>query len=209
MAINDTFSLAVKGTVTTQQHIHTLHFRALDPTVDAQDLIDHWYLNVGGEYRAMFSNEQLPVETIRAAKVCGSVPLPAPVEMGYLGAARQGTRGSSSSFAPSFIASVAIERGTTAGRSRSGRFFIGGLLLNDMNVNQLAGGYQSIINAYAAALTENYIGEGLPTPWQLVTHSRKLALTGVACDASSTPVASVTFSNAVTTMRSRKTGHGS
>lgn len=209
MAINDTFALTVKGTVTTQQHIHTLHFRALDPLVDEGMLIDAWVSACGTAYRAQFSNGQLPVEVIRAAKVCGSVPLPAPVEESMAGAARQGTRGAETNYAPSFIAAVAIERGTIAGRSRSGRYFIGGALTNDFNVNQWAGGYKSILDAYAAALTAEFVGSELDGPWQLVTHSRKLALAGAGCEASATPVASVVVSNNVTTMRSRKTGHGS
>src|SRR5918992_1239699 len=114
MPINDTYELAVIGTVNGQQHIHTLHFRSTDGSQEADGLADDWQTGMSALHRALFQTSDLPVELVRANKVCGSTPLPGPHEVAVVGAARQGTRSSGGAALPSFTALVVREKGELA-----------------------------------------------------------------------------------------------
>lgn len=208
MATNSTYLLVVQGISHGVQHIHTLHFRQIDPLLDADDLIDHWLANASATYRAMFDNDDFPVQLIKASEICGSTPLPAPVERSVLGAASFGTTAKPGEGMPSFVACNVKEKGTLAGKTRQGRFFIGGLYEGDCSYNALTPAYLALVQAYCTALTDEYI-TGTPSSWQLVVHSRLLAsVPGTDCQLSSNRVASLVVNPAPTTMRSRKLGHG-
>lgn len=208
MAVNDTWGLIVRGTVSGSQHIHTLHFRELGGDFLGSDLVTAWEAGAGAAYRGMFPTHQPCVQYIKAEKVCGSLPFPAPVEVVPAAGAMMGTRATAAAEGlPAFVAACVIERGTLAGRSRSGRFFIGGLMETDNNTNDLAPAYITLVQNYANALKAAFVTPSAPN-WRLVTHSRLLAQPGVQCDVSSTPVANLLVNARPTTMRSRKIGHG-
>lgn len=208
MAVNSTYSLYVQGFVGYVQHIHTLHFRSNTLDGTAQDLITDWRANAEAAYRACFHNSQQPVQLIRAAEICGTVPLPAPVENAVTGAAANGTRTTTGDGHPSFIACHVAEKGALAGKSRQGRFFLGGLFESDTTYNDLNAPYLAAVQGYIDALMANYVTPAI-ADWHLVVHSRKLAdVPGTACNVSSSRVANLIASVKVTTMRSRKEGHG-
>jgi hypothetical protein len=208
MATNDTFEFACRGVVNGTQHIHTLHFRQVDPVLDGGNLITHWQTNCQTAYRGLFHNSQTPVLNLKAAKVCGATPLPAPVEVGVTGATTFGTRTTTGDNLPAFVACQVALKGTLAGKSRQGRFFLGGLWEADNVGNDLTAAYLLLVQAYIDVLKAQYV-TGTPTAWQLVVHSRKLAaVPGTACQDSSDRVANIIANTRPTTMRSRKYGHG-
>jgi len=222
MAVNDIWQLSVIGTVSSQQHIHTLHFREAVPPLLGTDLISSWLAAAGTQYRACFAIGQNPVQLIRAQKVCGSVPLPAPSENVPAVGSQAGTRPTSSSEAlPSFIASLVSEKSAYAGRRYQGRFFLGGLLEIDTNENNMGAPYLALVQAYCDALRTGYITPGAPA-WRMFAFSRLLAhgdpnhtkgglpdpITPVSCELAGADVINLIVSNRPTTMRSRKLGHG-
>ena len=190
-------------------HIHTLHFREISLAAGGgQALIDDWQAQCQTAYKAMWQIGQYPINLLKATKVCGSVPLPTATEETVLPVDGQGTRPSGSSqVSPSFLAITVAEKGVSAGRSRSGRFFLGGSFETDVDTNTYAAAYIAIVQAYCTLLTNRYITPSASS-FQLVTHSRVLAATGVSCELSSTPVQQLVINPNVTTMRSRKLGHG-
>jgi len=208
MAVNDTWQLNVIGVSGGTQHIHTLHFRELGGDFTGEDLIGSWRTAAETAYRAHFASYDAVIGKITAQKVCGSVPLPAASEYIALPGAGNGTKAvGGDNQMPSFCAALVTERGTLQGRSRSGRFFLGGLFEADVDGNALTAGEVTRIQAYCTALKTAFIDPTLPD-WRLVTHSRKLADTGISCELSSTPVGQLLISSRPTTMRSRKWGSG-
>jgi len=209
MAVNDTWELIVRGTNAGSMHIHTLHFREIALAAGGgADLVADWEGNARTQYLACFQIGQQPINLLRASKVCGSVPLPTATEVPYTFALGQGTRPSSSSqLAPSLIACSVAEKGIYAGRTRSGRFFMGGAFEVDLDTNTFSATYVAVVQAYVNALTTRYVTASASN-FQLVTHSRKLADQGLQCQESSTPVQTLVVNPNVTTMRSRKIGSG-
>lgn len=210
MAQNDTLMLSVRGTVGGQQHIHTLHFRAGTTTAAPEtDLITAWMGAPFAAYRALFRTTFNPALLIRASQVCGSLPLRSPAEVAPATAAQVGTRGLAGDDMPSFLAALVSIKTTLAGRTRIGRFFIGGLNELDCSGNALQTGLITVLQAYVDALKAAFVTPGAPE-FRLVVHSRKLASQEppLDCLVSSAPVTNLIVSTAPTTMRSRKMGHG-
>lgn len=213
MASNDTIQLAVQGTVGSQRHVHTLHFRLVQPTLIEDALAADYRDNVLTAYRAIFSSTDTPAELIVARQVCGTVPLRAPAEVTPASAA--GTRNTAGmDRLPSYVAAVVSERTASAGRSRRGRFFIGGLVEFDADFNTLRTGGADVnagnaIIAYVAALARYLSGGAQQANYRLVVHSRKLAsVPGTQCQDSSTFTTGYIVRTALGSMRSRKAGHG-
>jgi hypothetical protein len=210
MAVNETFELAVQGTVVGQRHIHTLHFRSLSLEADEANLAADWQTNLRTSFRACFFAADKPVELLKVRKVCGTLPLPSVYELVEAGATQAGTRTAGSVQSPALIAALVKEKGVFAGRKRSGRFFMSGSNIGDINLHDFQPAYIAIIQSYATALAARYISSGSASPWRLVTHSRALAAEQppLDCEDSSTLVQALIVSTRVTTMRSRKLGHG-
>jgi cytidine deaminase len=81
---------------------------------------------------------------------------------------------------------------------------------DDVVTNNLEATYKVKVQAYATALLAAYGDAGTEsTNFRLVVHSRKIALTGVNCEASSEQVTAITAQSAIGSMKSRKPGHGS
>lgn len=209
MAVGDTYEFAAQGVVATTQHIHTLHFRSLNPVGNAAGLITAWSSGALTQYRACFSINDTPTTLLKARAVCGTEPLPAGAEVVPTPSSNtQGTRATGAEKEPAFVACTVRELSDLAGRSRQGRFFLGGLQDADVLMNNLATAYVTIVQAYASQLMTVFGPNGTNGDWRLVVHSRKLAQPGVDCLESSTPVTSLVVTAGVTTMRSRKVGHG-
>ena len=103
-------------------------------------------------------------------------------------------------------------RTASAGKSRRGRFYIGGLWENDVSGNSVVVGavdHGDALDAYIVALAR-YVASGASTAlYRLVVHSHKLSLVpGTQCQDSSTPVTGFIRRVTVGTMRSRMPGHG-
>lgn len=208
MAINDTLELTVQGTVASTQHIHSLHFRSIG-VLAADVLITEWMASCATTYRALFVTNDSPCQLLRAEVVCGAEPLPAAVEFVPAAGTQLGTRtASAGERSPAFVAALVTERTALAGRSRMGRFFIGGLTDGSFDLNDLAASYLTLVNAYIAALLAQFVTPSTPS-FRQVVHSRKLAaVPGTQCQDSSAAVTAMIPSTRPTTMRSRKLGHG-
>ena len=208
MAINDTYMLSVVGVVAGQDHVHTLHFRNMASVTPAADLIATWRTNCENAYRALFCTFDSPNLLNRVQHVCGSLPLEATEETAVPLAAQPGFRTASSNRSPPYMASLFKVRSAVAGKSRQGRFFIGGLLDTDHDLSDLSAAYIVLMNAYVAVVKSTFITGTLP-PLRLVVHSRKLATPpGTPCTSSSTLATDIIANPRPTTMRSRKFGHG-
>lgn len=208
LALNTTWMLSVIGTVGNCQHIHTTHYQVKNVAADSGNLISAWLGAPYTAYRAMFCNEDNPTSLLKQVAVCGALPLPAGTEVSQVPGPASGTRAAGAQREPSFVAASVREMTALAGRSYRGRFFIGGLQDGDVVLNDLAGAYITLVNAYNTALMATFGPAGSNANWALVVHSRKIAATGADCTASATLVTSLTTSSRVTTMRSRKLGHG-
>lgn len=210
MAVNDTSTLAVQGTVNGQTHIHDLSFRSLFVGGPEQQIIDDWQAGCRTAYRALFSTDDDPCETYSVRHVCGSLPLRATVEETEVAPNIAGSATKSGNREPSFVAALASTRTAFAGRSRRGRFFIGGLYDGDLlNTGQaLASGYTTLMEAYAAALLTVFGPSGSSSAGRLVVYSPTLAALGGDCTTSATSITAIAVSPNSTTMRSRKLGHG-
>jgi hypothetical protein len=214
MAVNDTIELAVQGVVGGQQHVHTLHFRYQEVSGTESGLIAAWKAACLASYRAMFSTLDTPATLIRAAQVCGTLPLRAPSEDASGPAA--GTRAITADPLPTWVAQVVSERTALAGRSHRGRFFMGGLYEVDSSGtdgNTVPVGNQRaiLIQTYLDALLGAFqLTSGTNTTYKLVVHSRTLAaIIGTQCQNSSTPVTGLIRRDLLGSMRSRKPGSGS
>jgi hypothetical protein len=209
MAINDTTQLAVRGIVAGQDHVHTLHFRhmALPPDSE-QALIDEWQAGCRTAYRAAFITFDSPVITLTARQVCGTVPLRAPVEETEAVGNQPGTRTPSGDRLAPWLASVTSERTALAGRSRRGRYYLGGLIEADIVMADLQSAYLTLVQAYATALLTVFGPAGTSANFKLAVHSSKLAAQGLQCQDSSTLVNGLIVRSPLATMKSRKAGSG-
>ena len=209
MAVNDTVRLTVQGTADTQDHFHTLHFRYLDPTSNEQGLIDAWQAGCRTAYRNCFVTADAIVKVLEAAQVCGTIPLRAPVEEAEAAGSQNGTITGVGDRAPSWLAAVTSLRTASAGRSRRGRYFLGGLMENEIVGNDLSSGHKTTVEAYAAALMGVFGPSGTSNLYRLVVYSRKLAsVPGTQCQDSSTVITSTLVNSAIGSMKSRKPGRG-
>lgn len=208
MAINDTYLLTVRGTANSTQHIHTLHFREGASVTGAAGLLTAWQGTPMTAYRAMFHTGTTIIESIKAQEICGTPPLPAASEFVPAPAGQLGTRANTNEPMPAFLATQVKLTTGLAGRSRQGRFFIGGMWENDNSSNSLATAWVALVQAYCDALKAIFVTPGAPD-FRLVVHSRKLAAqVGMQCQNSSTSVTNLIINLQPTTMRSRKLGHG-
>lgn len=208
MAVNDTYMLSVRGTCGGTMHVHTLHFRETATVTGEAGLLTSWQGAPMTAYRAIFPTSQLPVQLIKAQKICGSVPLPASVEVIPAGGSQAGTRSVAGDIMPSFMAACVTEKTALAGKRYQGRFFLGGMAEADCVGNSLQASLTTVINAYNAALMTAYGGGG-GIDFRLVVHSKANASqVGMNCQGSSELVTSLVTIPFPTTMRSRKSGHG-
>lgn len=226
MAINDTILLQVRGTANTQQHIHTLHFRQMAAGTDAAVLLGIqtvWQAQCAASYRAIFRTDSTPIQTLRSEFVCGTVPLPAPLETTVAFASGQGTKVQTAQILPAYIAATVAVKSTLAGRRRQGRFFLGGMDVSAVAGDNVSAGHSTLIQNYVNALMATFVTPGSPD-YRFVVHSRYLSVPHAAyvdgngnsipaytpgnCQDISAPVASLVVSGRATTMRSRKVGHG-
>ncbi len=212
MAVNDTVELAVIGVVGGEQHVHTLHFRF--QTLNATDagLVADFIANPLGTYRNIFYNADTPAERVVARQVCGGVPLRSPAESAP--ASPGGTRALTTERAPGWVSVVNSVRTALAGRSRRGRFYIGGMAEYDVTGNYLSnanGSHAIAIPLYSAALIARYeLVSGASADYKLVVHSRKLAaVAGSQCQNTSTPVNAILMRQLLGSTRSRRPGSGS
>lgn len=216
MGINDIVMLQVKGTVVGTQHIHTLHFRQEVPDLFVTDLISVWRAGCQASYRALFTSVESPMQLVRVDTVCSADELPAPAEDVPIPADQLGTRTVVGEAMPSYVAALTTVKSALAGRSRQGRYFIGGMREDDNAGNLLVAGHITRLQNYADALKAIFITPALPN-WRLVIFSRTLRdgkptadppVAGVSCALATAPALNLVVSNRPTTMRSRKFGSG-
>jgi hypothetical protein len=209
MTINDTLQLSVQGVVSGQTHVHTLHFRDEDiGDLDSQ-IIDEWQAGCRTSYRQLFNNTDLPCQLYTVRQVCGAVPLRAPVEESEVAPniAGSGAKGGGAS-AP-WLAAVVSERTALAGRSRRGRFFIGGLWEDYKVGANISAAEKGFLQDYVDDLISVFGASGSSGSFRLVVHSPTLAdVPGTQCQDSSTPVTGMIVRDPYGTMKSRKAGSG-
>lgn len=213
VSANGTALLAIQGNVAGQNHVHTLAFRngnSLNQSL--QSLIDAWQAGCRTQYRALFRTDDTPIQIIRAYHVCGSLPLDATTEEADVaGGTKDPIAEALGEKVAPWLAQVFSVRTASAGRSRRGRFFIGGLSEGNVSGGSVVGdrvgggggGYRdALITTFGAA------GNNAPG-WRLVVHSRKLAaVPGTQCQDSSTPVTAILVRTELARMTSRKAGSG-
>lgn len=209
MAVNDIWRIAIKGLVSGQEHVNVLHVRNLSVLTDAlfaSQLLDDLDTDIWPDYRALFRNEDAPRQLVTVRKVCGSLPLPTPVERTYSASDAAGTRGSKadSLVAPSFVAVTITWRTGFAGRSFRGRSFIGGAWEEDMDaLHVFDSTYLSGIQGHA----DNWVGF-VTTDYEPWVFSRTLAEGGGNCQDFGGTIVDAVARAEINTMRSRKAGHG-
>jgi len=213
MAVNDTLRLSVIGTVATQQHVHTLHFRNSTIGDQEQAIIDAWQANCRNAYRDMFTTSDSPVQRFSVQQVCGSVPLRSALEEVEVSPNIAGSwltsGGAVHAISPSFVAAVVSVKTALAGRSRRGRFYIGGVPEAELNINSLSPAYTAKIQAYINVLLTRFGALSVLHEFNLVVHSPTLAkVPGSQCQNTSTLVNGMTINPLIGTMRSRKAGSG-
>jgi hypothetical protein len=210
MALNDTSILAVQGTWVGQRHIHTLAFRSQVIGDAEQALIDEWQSACRTAYRAIFPGGHNPVELLTARQVCGALPLRAAVEEVEPPATGSGTRSVVEAVLAPWLTGLISVRTASAGKSRRGRNFIGGLAESDILGSTISGPWITAVTAYYTALMNTFGPSGTSTTWRWVIHSHKLALEPGAppCQNTSTPVTGFIVRPTMTTMKSRKVGSG-
>lgn len=206
--LNETYLLVVRGNMFGAMHIHTLHFREGASALGEAGLLTAWQGAPMTAYRGCFHNSSTPTLSLKVQKVCGTAPLPAAVEVIPTTPNQLGTRTTVGDGMPTYVACVVSEKTALAGRTRQGRFFLGGLFEADNSYNTLAPAYITIVQAYVDALKAAFVTPAGPD-FRLVVHSRELASQpGTQCQDSSTPVTNLVINTSPTTMRSRKAGHG-
>lgn len=212
MSANDTVQLSVVGNVSTQQHVHTLHFRQRPISGlginNEQQLIDAWQAACNVTYLAMFRSFNNPIERLIARQVCGSVPLRAPIEETVTAGTQPGTKATTGDDMPPWLATVYSVRTALQGKSRRGRFFIGGVSEDEQERGNLNAGAITRYQGYATALLAAFGPAGTNADFRLVVHSRKLALPGVQCQDSSTETNGIILRLVLGSMKSRKAGSG-
>jgi hypothetical protein len=211
MALNDTAQLAVKGTVAGQMHVHTLHFRNQSGAATGQGLIDGWQSGVRTEYRAIFAAADSPCQQYSARIVCAALPLPVPTEETEVAPNIVGSIAAPVGRMPPWIARVVSVRTALAGKSRRGRFFLGGVWEDQQDLGTLVAGDIARVQAYVDALTAAFITPATGTNgWRLAVHSPTLAaVPGTQCQDSSTLVTGFIVRDQLGSMKSRKAGSGS
>lgn len=210
MAVNDTILLAIRGTVGGQTHVHTLHFREMAVAADEQGLIDEWQAACMTPFRGMFDNDDTPVILATASQVCGATPLRAPVEEAVTPPGGIGTLTLPGDRVPSWLAAVVSVRTAVAGRSRRGRFYIGGLFEDVIHENSIDAAHLLRVKVYTDALMATFgPGGTMVANHALVVHSPKLAsVPGTQCQNSSTIVTALLPRTLIGSMKSRKPGSG-
>jgi len=203
MAVNETYELVVKGRLVSQDYLHTLHFREVSVVVNPlQALIDAWQAAAQTQWLAAHT-AAYSLASIKVSKVCGSVPLPAPVEEQVNLA---GTRAAPTELLAPWLACLVRERGALAGRSRQGRFFVAGAMEGDVVTDTFIAAYLTLVTTYATAISTAFIATIPASGFHLVVHSRKLAdaIPPPQCQDSSTLVTAYTVSPILTSQRSRR-----
>lgn len=210
MAVNDIAQLAVQGTVTGQNHVHTLHFRHQLVGLSEQDLIDKWQANCRTAYRGMFRTTSNPVELITARQVCGSLPLRAPAQEVEAAGSIAGTITPSGQPASPHEAMVVSIRTASAGKSFRGRSYIGGISEDDINSGVFDPAALAKYVTYFDTLLNTFGPSGSDLNWEWHVFSPTLAaVPGTQCQNAGGQVTTYIVRNLVATMRSRKVGHGS
>jgi len=209
MAANDTSKLAVIGTVSGQQHIHTLHFRHVTPALTEADLIAAWQAAARTTYRAFFRTADNPCEQYQARHVCGTVPLRAGSDVSETAGSIAGTRSEATEAMAPWLATVVTLRTPFAGRTRRGRFFLGGLAEGGIVGALVSSGVTALVQDYVDDLMTAFVTSGGTTGFLLVVYSRVLAaVPDTECQDSSTPVSTMQVRNVLASMKSRKAGSG-
>jgi hypothetical protein len=222
VAPNGIYKLSVIGTVTGQQHVHTLHFRstaagnAVGFTEPAymQDLITVWTAGPGGPYRQLFGGVDNPVVLFQVRKVCGTLPLPAGLDVAQAGGSQAGT-GVAGEFngdkhAP-WIAGVVTVRTSLSGRRNRGRFFIGGMYEAMSAQATLSAARITALTAYTTALNTAFVA-----PLETATNAKHFVYSltqakefpATPCQNTGADVVSYQVRDQLATMKSRKAGSG-
>jgi hypothetical protein len=211
MTINDTLRLQVIGRVHNQDHVHDLHFRVISNiATPEQGLIDAWQAGCRTQYRAIFYTQDSPCVRYSAQHICGSGALRATVEETELAGSILGTRADLADpmDAPAWLAEIVSVRTALAGRSRRGRFYLGGLDRDDIAAEVLGGARQALTATYVGTLMNVFGPVGTNGDFTWVVHSRKLATPGTACTVSSAPVTGTILRANIGSQRSRYPGSG-
>lgn len=218
VAANAIYKLAVIGTVLSQRHVHTLHFRStlagssVGFSEDAwmQDLIDQWQSSCRTAYRAIFGTGDQPCQLYQARKVCGALPLPAGIDEAEAAGSTAGTASKTGDPLPSWLANVTTERTALAGRRFRGRFFLGGLWEQDVNFNDMTTARIAPTQAYADALAAAFV-----TPLETAVNGKLFVFSvvqskvpGIQCQNAGADVKTFQVRVPVASMKSRKAGHG-
>jgi hypothetical protein len=222
VAANGIYKLAVIGTVATQQHIHTLHFRttlnalaagATEPEFMGS-LIDLWSGTPMAAYRALFGSTDKPVEQFQVRKVCGDQPLPAGVDEANPAGSQAGT-GVAGEFngdaAAPWLASITTVRTALAGRRFRGRWFFGGLWEPMLSGSSVSSDRQNRMQTYCTNLDTVFMDPAAPVnlPAVLFVYSKVQSQeTGTQCQNAGADVTSFQVRPYLVTMKSRKIGSG-
>jgi hypothetical protein len=208
-----------------------LHF-IVPPAVfggNMQGLVDDWNATCRTPYRGLFLAVDTPVQLVTARQVCGSIPLDATVEdAGGLQVGARAIPGGQTERLPSWLAQVVSVRSALAGRSRRGRFFVGGLLEQDVSGNDLVASSDPLENrrdglmpAYLSALAAAFIGAGGTSAYIAYIFSNTLAdgkpagpggvppaVAPVSCELAGAQVTTFLKRLPVGSMKSRRPGSG-
>lgn len=220
VAANGIYKMAVVGTVQGEQHIHTLHFRStpnpnnttMSETAYMTAIANAWKAQARVGFLNLFGTVDTPNLLQQLRKVCGSLPLPAGVDLAEGSGSQAGTRVVTSlgDQAAAWLAGTLTHRSGFAGRSYRGRNYLGGLFEADLQQQSVSATYQGLLQAYANGLAAAFI-----TPLEvdavakLFVYSRKLAsVAGTQCQNAGADVTQLTPSSKLATMKSRRAGHG-
>lgn len=222
VSANGIYTLKVIGTVATQQHQHTMAFRtSADPTVLAytepaamQAIITAWQAGPRSPYRQLFGGTDNPVQSYQVRKVCGTLPLPAGLDLAESAGNQAGT-GVAGEYtgdtAAPWLASVMTLRTGYAGRRYRGRWYFGGLYEAMMLQSNVSTARQTAMTAYATSMTTAFINAtDLSLPFHLFVYSKTIATEAPAtpCQQTGADVTSFQARAYLCTMKSRKIGSG-
>jgi hypothetical protein len=220
VAANGIYKLAVLGTVQGQQHISTLHFRstanpnntALSEPAYMQAILNTWQAQAMVPYRAMFMTIDSPIESYQVRKVCGSLPLPAGLDVAQGAGNTAGTRpstGLGEALAP-WLAAVVTQITGFAGRSYRGRWFFGGMAEADIAGPSVLAAHTTLVQSYCDGVRVAFIAPAeVDATAKLFVYSKLLAaVPGTQCQNAGADVVQLTPKTLLATMKSRKAGHG-
>ena len=222
VAVNGIYKLSVIGTISGQQHVHTLHFRStaagnsvgFTEPAWMQDLLTTFQASCQAPYLQMFGGVDTPISLFQVRKVCGSVPLPAGLDAAPAGGAKVGT-GVAGEFngdkQPPWLAAVVTTRTALSGRRNRGRFFLGGLYESMSAGSTLTTTRQTAIQAYVNALNTAYVA-----PLETAKNSALFVFSktqsklepATPCQNCGADVVSFQVRDQLATMKSRKAGSG-